>query len=280
MASGALAFPQQPAAPDEFALLTRATLALDQCLSWIPTPRGVHTSSHIRLPTDEEVDEFIQLSFSYVLLCVLFTAWHRGVITDMFIDHDKRFLQARLPMRLSVYHLASMQLHHAPTFSDAESVLKSSRSEILSNFAGDLSTVPMPLWQPAFEALYRVIEFDWDVDWAGDLGGFTMLDARRAAVTLRLWSELMIFSSSGLTVGKEKDLAGLLARYSALPHHAATALVRDMAFDIDNPRGDAASFPLIRLSEGSLVTWSPTKAFITNHHRELLRRLSVRSYSQ
>jgi hypothetical protein len=177
---------------------------------------------------------------------------------------------------LAVYQLASMQFHDAPTSSEDESALKSSRSEILSNFAGNLSMVPMSLWRPAFEALYRVVEFDWDVDWPGDLGGFNMLDARRAAVTLRLWSELMIFSGSGLAVAQEKDLAGLLARYSALPLNAATALVRDMAFDVGNPHGDAASFPLIRLSEGTLLTWSPTKAFITNHHRELLRGLSVR----
>ena len=265
-----------PAAIDALELFTRVTLALDQCLNWISARKAGPISSDCRSPTDARLDDFLQLAFGYACLCQLFTAWHRGLATEVLVDQERRFVYATLPRRLSIYHGVAMQFHHAPTSSDADNALKLSRSAILSDFAGDLGKVPMHLWQPAFDALYRVVEFDWDVDWAGDLGGFTMLDARRAAVTLRLWGELMIFSSSGISVAQEKDLAGLLARYSNLQPHVATALVRDMAFDISNPRGDAASYPLTRLREDTFVTWSPIKAFITNHHRELLRRLSVR----
>lgn len=256
--------------------LISVTSALDQCLAWLSAVSTRESSSEPRMPSDGEVQEFLLLGLQYVQLCTVFTAWHRGVAVEVLVDEEQRLLRATLPKRIAIYHAASMRFHDAVILPDAEEALRLNRASMLSKFSGDVSKIPLDSWRPAFEALYQIMAFDWDSEWLGDLGGFTMCDARRLAVTLRLWSELMIFSCSGLCMAQEKNLAGLLARYSGVSSSASAALVRDMAFDIENPGREAASYPLVRLNHGTLLTWSPAKVFGANHYRELLRRLSWR----
>lgn len=261
---------------DPFDVFIRAASVLDQCLTWLSTSKTTAPDTPACTADDSDVERFLELAGSYAHLCVAFTAWHRRVTTAVLVDETQRLVQITLPKRVIAYHSAAMRFHHAPTPLNAEEALRVSRQAMLAHFSGDLRHIPKDTWQYAFDALYRIVDFDWDLEWSGDLGGFTLLEARRAAVALRLWSELLIFSNGGIVLTEEALLASLLATSCDFTPEVATAIVKDMAFDFKRPNGDASSYPLIRPDGGSLITWSPVKVLVMNHHRELLRRLSTR----
>jgi hypothetical protein len=182
---------------------------------------------------------------------------------------------AVLPRRIATYHAAAMRYHDAPRVPIEDAAYAESCSKILKTFSGNIGAIPPEEWQPAFDALFKITSFDWDCNSEHDLGGFTMQEARRASVTLRLWSELLIRRADGISCARSNDLANVLARHSNVPVPAARAILEDITFDVRTPRGKPDHHPMLWLDD-DLVSWSPTKVFLANHCRNLLCRLSIR----